>query len=98
MTQQPKALPHLRVAALGNIIDLLNVWAMEPSDEHRREGLRAALNRYAQAVKEQKYLPMNKDFCAKTPACDVPPPVAHDSFEAYFGSPEQDTGDKLPWD
>lgn len=90
---------HPRARDLGKLIDRLNLWAMAPDDEHRTKALKAVLSAYRKAVKTKQYAPMNRNFAMRTGYCNEAPPPLTDSFESFFGAPEEDTADNndLPW-
>lgn len=87
---------HPRTRTLAAIIDRLNVWAMAPDDEHRKQALKDALNAYSKAVKSERYAATSRNFAMRTGYCNQPPPILADSFESFFGASEEDTTD-LPW-
>lgn len=94
----PSSRAHPRTNALVAVLDRLNLWAMAPDDKHRADALKSALNAYGRAVKAQQYAPTNRNFAMRTGYCNEAPPPAPDSFESFFGAPEEDTTDNdLPW-
>lgn len=104
MKNRTKALPHPRAAALQGIVDMLNIWAMAPEDASRRDGLKAALNRYARDVRGGQYPAISGEVCAPTAAVASHPQASLSEFERHFGSSEEKpaggptAAPSLPWE
>lgn len=90
---------HLRTRDLAAIIDLINLWSMAPADRRRVQALKDALNAYGRAVKAKKYAPTNRNFAMRTGYCNEAPQILPDSFEHFFGAPEENPADNdgPPW-
>ncbi|MCP5268121.1 MAG: hypothetical protein H6943_03665 [Zoogloeaceae bacterium] len=93
----PSGRIHPRTRDLSNIIDRINLWAMAPADEHRKQAVKDSLNTYSKAVKAKKYAAMNRNFAMRTGYCNEAPPPVTDSFESIFGKPETSTNNP-PWE